>query len=58
MEGCGEALPPRIPFFPPAAARWPGEMPAALPPRAENNQLVEGPRPTTPPRRKATLYVL
>jgi len=26
----------------------------ALPPRAGNNRLVEGLRPSTPPRRKAT----
>jgi hypothetical protein len=58
MEGCGEAQPPRIPLFPPAAARQPGATPTALPPRAGNNRLVEGRRPSTPPRRKATAYVL
>jgi len=32
---------PRIPLFPPAAARRPGATPAALPPRASNNRLVD-----------------
>jgi len=58
VEGCGEAQPPRIPLFPPAAASQPGATPTALPPRAGNNRLVEGLRPSTPPRRKATAYLL
>ena len=45
---------PRIPLFPPAAASQPGATPTALPPRAGNNRLAEGLRPSTPPRRKAT----
>ena len=36
----------------------PGATPTALPPRAGNNRLVEDLRPATPPRRKATAYVL
>jgi len=58
VEGCGEAKPPRIPRFPPAAARRPGATPTALPPRAGTNRLVEGGRPSTPPRRKATAELL
>jgi len=47
-----------IPLFPPAAARRPGATPTALPPRAGNNRLVEGLRPSIPPRGKATAYIL
>jgi len=54
VEGCGEAKPSRTPFFPPAAARQPGELPTVLPPRAGNNRFEEGRRPSIPPRREAT----
>jgi len=52
VEGCGEAEPPRTPLSPPAAARRPGATPTARSPRAGNNRLTEGLRPSTPPRRK------
>jgi len=58
VEGCGKAKPPRIPLFLPAAAGQPGATPTALPPRAGTNRLVEGLRPSTPPRQKATAYLL
>jgi len=54
MEGMRGGEPPRIPPFPPAASRRPGETSTTLPPRAGNNRFVEGLRPSTPPRRKAT----
>jgi len=45
-------------LFPPAATRRPGVTPTARPPRAGTNRLVEGLRPSTPPCRKATAYLL
>jgi len=58
VEGWGEAKPPRILLFPPAAARRPGAPPTARPPRVGNNRLVESLRPSTPSRWKATAYLL
>jgi len=54
VEGLAGRLRLPAPLFPPAAARRPGATPTALPPRAGTNRLVEGRRPSTPPRRKGT----
>jgi len=44
----------RLPASPCSRPRRPGATPTALPPRAGNQRLVEGRRPSTPLRRKAT----
>jgi len=58
VEGCGEAKPPRthVPARGGQAAWRTTHGPR--PPRAGNNRLVESLRPSTPPRWKATAYVL
>ena len=56
-RGAGRLRLPAYPF-PARSGQAPGATPTALPPRAGNNRLVEDLRPATPPRRKATAYVL
>ena len=46
-RGAGRHRLPTYPPFPPAAARQPGELPTALPPRAGNNRCEEGRRPSS-----------
>ena len=55
VEGCREAKPPRTPPFPASGGGMAAFRRGFRPPRAGNDGFVEGPRPTTTPRRKATV---